>query len=161
MLAYIFSAQGWGSLFGSIIAIIVLACYKKTMDTDGHTHKVDGGACLFSLNHLFFYPSILLHPSIYRLAITDTWCNNSICDSVWRIIVELSLVPALGTLYFRLTLPEAKKYTKSQEDHSHGHDADESTAKKEGMSNGDGDGNEIETGSTYRFSRIARTHRGG
>lgn len=43
MLAYIFSNQGWGSLFGSLATMIVLACYKQTMHVEGHTSKVDGG----------------------------------------------------------------------------------------------------------------------
>ncbi|KIY66028.1 MFS general substrate transporter [Cylindrobasidium torrendii FP15055 ss-10] len=42
MLAYVFSNQGWGSLAGSLVTIIVLACYKHTMDVDGKTSKVDG-----------------------------------------------------------------------------------------------------------------------
>ena len=43
MLAYIFSAQGWGSFAGSIATIVVLACYKHVMDDEGETSKVDGG----------------------------------------------------------------------------------------------------------------------
>lgn len=46
MLAYIFSNQGWGSLVGSIVTIVVLACYKHVMDTEGETSKVDGGTSL-------------------------------------------------------------------------------------------------------------------
>lgn len=34
--------------------------------------------------------------------------------SVWRIVVGLSLVPAFGTLYQRLTLPESKRYEAAQ-----------------------------------------------
>ncbi|PCH40593.1 MFS inorganic phosphate transporter [Wolfiporia cocos MD-104 SS10] len=71
LLAYIFANQGWGSLLGSLMFIIVLACYKNVMDVKGETSKVDG---------------------------------------VWRILVGLSLVPAFGTLYQRLTLPESKRY---------------------------------------------------
>ncbi|KAF9474916.1 phosphate transporter [Pholiota conissans] len=41
MLAYIFSNQGWGSFAGSLVTIIVLLCYKSTMEA-GHTSKVDG-----------------------------------------------------------------------------------------------------------------------
>jgi PHS family inorganic phosphate transporter-like MFS transporter len=33
---------------------------------------------------------------------------------VWRIIVGLSLIPAFGTLYQRLTLPESTRYEESQ-----------------------------------------------
>lgn len=32
---------------------------------------------------------------------------------VWRIVVGLSLIPAFGTLYQRLTLPESTRYLKS------------------------------------------------
>ena len=42
MLAYIFANQGWGSFVGSLVTIIVLACYKKVMEA-GKTSKVDGG----------------------------------------------------------------------------------------------------------------------
>lgn len=43
MLAYIFANQGWGSLAGSLVTIIVLACYKHVMNEEGKTSKVDGG----------------------------------------------------------------------------------------------------------------------
>ncbi|KAG6907148.1 hypothetical protein DXG01_010325 [Tephrocybe rancida] len=75
MLAYIFSNQGWGSLMGSLVTIIVLACYRHVMDDEGKTSKVDG---------------------------------------VWRIVVGVSLVPAFGTLYQRLTLPESTRFLASQ-----------------------------------------------
>lgn len=41
MLAYIFANQGWGSFVGSLVTIIVLACYKHVMEA-GKTSKVDG-----------------------------------------------------------------------------------------------------------------------
>lgn len=44
MLAYIFSNQGWGSLIGALMTIIVLAIYKHSMNDEGHTSKVDGGS---------------------------------------------------------------------------------------------------------------------
>lgn len=79
MLAYIFSNQGWGSLVGSLVTIIVLLCYKGTMEA-GNTSRVDG---------------------------------------VWRICVGISLIPAFGTLYQRLTLPESTRFIRSQKvDHS-------------------------------------------
>ncbi|KAF5361060.1 hypothetical protein D9756_004461 [Leucocoprinus leucothites] len=74
MLAYIFSNQGWGSFFGSLATLIVLACYKHVMDA-GKTSKVDG---------------------------------------IWRIVIGLSLIPAFGTLYQRLTLPESTRYENAQ-----------------------------------------------
>ncbi|KAH9474334.1 putative metabolite transporter C2H8.02 [Psilocybe cubensis] len=75
MLAYIFANQGWGSFAGSLATIIVLLCYKSSMEGRGETSKVDG---------------------------------------VWRIIVGISLVPAFGTLYQRLTLPESTRYLSAQ-----------------------------------------------
>ncbi|KAG1895685.1 major facilitator superfamily domain-containing protein [Suillus fuscotomentosus] len=76
MLAYIFANQGWGSFVGSLVTIVVLACYKHVMNDEDETSKVDG---------------------------------------VWRIVIGLSLIPAFGTLYQRLTLPESTRYKKSQE----------------------------------------------
>ncbi|KAG1844446.1 MFS general substrate transporter [Suillus tomentosus] len=76
MLAYIFANQGWGSFVGSLVTIIVLACYKHVMNDENETSKVDG---------------------------------------VWRIVIGMSLIPAFGTLYQRLTLPESTRYKKSQE----------------------------------------------
>ncbi|KAG8216609.1 major facilitator superfamily domain-containing protein [Butyriboletus roseoflavus] len=75
LLAYIFANQGWGSLVGSLVVLVVLACYKHVMNDLGETSKVDG---------------------------------------VWRIAVALSLIPAFGTLYQRLTLPESKRYVEAQ-----------------------------------------------
>ncbi|KLO16414.1 inorganic phosphate transporter [Schizopora paradoxa] len=75
LLAYVFASQGWGSLGGSLITLIVLLAYKGVMEGRGETSKVDG---------------------------------------VWRVVVGLSLVPAFGTLYQRLTLPEAVKYEEAQ-----------------------------------------------
>ena len=47
LLMYIFANQGWGSLVGSLVVIIVLACYKHVMNDLGETSKVDGGAWHF------------------------------------------------------------------------------------------------------------------
>ncbi|KAG2123088.1 major facilitator superfamily domain-containing protein [Suillus clintonianus] len=41
--------------------------------------------------------------------------ETSKVDGVWRIVVGLSLIPAFGTLYQRLTLPESTRFKKSQE----------------------------------------------
>ncbi|KAL1690128.1 major facilitator superfamily domain-containing protein [Schizophyllum commune] len=73
MLSYIFSNQGWGSLVGSIVFLVVLACYK---------HKLGDG--------------------------------TSGIDGVWRIVIALSLVPAFGTLYQRLTLRESSRFINAQ-----------------------------------------------
>lgn len=54
MLAYIFANQGWGSFVGALATMIVLLCYKSTMQA-GHTSKVDGGmSCTSSRVTLFF-----------------------------------------------------------------------------------------------------------
>lgn len=76
LLAYVFANQGWGSLVGSIVTMIVLQCYKHVMNTDGETSKVDGA---------------------------------------WRIIIGISLVPAFGTLYQRLTLAESRRFKASRQ----------------------------------------------
>ena len=45
---------------------------------------------------------------------------------VWRIVVGVSLVPAFGTLYQRLTLPEAKRYEEAhQNDAARSNDSSE------------------------------------
>ncbi|KAJ7059411.1 major facilitator superfamily domain-containing protein [Mycena amicta] len=43
--------------------------------------------------------------------------ETSKVDGVWRIVVGLSLIPAFGTLYQRLTLPESTRYEESQKPH--------------------------------------------
>ncbi|KAJ7895266.1 hypothetical protein B0H14DRAFT_3426413 [Mycena olivaceomarginata] len=40
--------------------------------------------------------------------------ETSKVDGVWRIVVGLSLIPAFGTLYQRLTLPESTRSVASQ-----------------------------------------------
>jgi MFS transporter, PHS family, inorganic phosphate transporter len=47
LLAYVFANQGWGSLVGSLVTIVVLSAYKPVMDGKGHTSKVDGGTFHF------------------------------------------------------------------------------------------------------------------
>lgn len=49
----------------------------------------------------------------YKTAM-NTHKEVSKVDGVWRICVGLSLIPAFGTLYQRLTLPEAKRYEDAQ-----------------------------------------------
>jgi len=36
-------------------------------------------------------------------------------QSAWRIVIGVSLVPAFGTLYQRLALPESRRYKAAQE----------------------------------------------
>ena len=92
MLAYIFSNQGWGSFVGSLVTIIVLLAYKHVMNDKGETSKVDGGGS---------FPDMRVTVLIFFRI-------------VWRIVVGLSLVPAFGTLYQRLTLPESTRYISSR-----------------------------------------------
>jgi len=40
--------------------------------------------------------------------------HTSKVDGVWRIVIGLALIPAFGTLYQRLTLPESKRFIASQ-----------------------------------------------
>ncbi|KAF5311211.1 hypothetical protein D9611_013008 [Ephemerocybe angulata] len=58
--------------------------------------------------------------AIYRHTI-ETDGHISKVDGVWRIVVGLSLIPAFGTLYQRLTLGESKRYEASKKlvDHEH------------------------------------------
>ncbi|KAF4567161.1 hypothetical protein EYR36_010778 [Pleurotus pulmonarius] len=41
VLAYIVAMQGWGSLVGSLVAIIVLAAYKHVINDNGEVNKLD------------------------------------------------------------------------------------------------------------------------
>jgi MFS transporter, PHS family, inorganic phosphate transporter len=49
----------------------------------------------------------------YRHVMNDEGKTSKV-DGVWRIVVGLSLIPAFGTLYQRLTMPEAERFQKSQ-----------------------------------------------
>lgn len=41
--------------------------------------------------------------------------ETSKVDGVWRIVIGISLIPAFGTLYQRLTLPEAERYKRAKD----------------------------------------------
>lgn len=75
MLGWIFSNQGWGTLAGSIVTLVLLGCFSKSLKA-GHYNEL---------------------------------------DAVWRLQIGLALVPAFATLYFRLTMPESKKFQQSGE----------------------------------------------
>lgn len=51
--------------------------------------------------------------AIYRPAIEERNELSKI-DGVWRIVVGISLIPAFGTLYQRLTLPESTRFISAQ-----------------------------------------------
>jgi len=47
--------------------------------------------------------------AIYKHSMNDLGETSKV-DGVWRIVIGLSLIPAFGTLYQRLTLPESKRF---------------------------------------------------
>jgi len=57
-------------------------------------------------------------------------------DAVWRIQMGLGLVPALATIYFRLTMPEGRKYLQSRE--LNGSGSPKSGVSKDGASSESG-----------------------
>ncbi|KAJ7628959.1 major facilitator superfamily domain-containing protein [Roridomyces roridus] len=69
----------------------------------------------------------------YKHAMNDEGKTSKV-DGVWRIVVGISLIPAFGTLYQRLTLPEAKRYEESQAptamELEHGNPSSEFTGSK-------------------------------
>ena len=93
LLGWIFSNQGWvrlsftysrsvradnvqGNLVGSIVTLILLACFAKALNGEG---------------------------------------NYAQLDAVWRLQIGLALIPAIATLWPRLTMPEGKKFLESRE----------------------------------------------
>lgn len=77
MLAWIFSNQGWGTLAASVVTLVLLGCFKGSLEgANGNYGKLDG---------------------------------------LWRTQIGLALVPACALLYFRLTMPEGRKYLQSNE----------------------------------------------
>ncbi|KAF9194133.1 Inorganic phosphate transporter pho84 [Haplosporangium sp. Z 27] len=69
LMSIIFSMQGIGNMFASIVTLIVLACFKSAIISD-----VDN------------------------------------LDIVWRICVGVGCIPAVSTIYLRLTMPESPRY---------------------------------------------------
>jgi len=51
--------------------------------------------------------------SAYKHVMNDEGHTSKI-DGVWRIVIGIALIPAFGTLYQRLTLPESKRYLASR-----------------------------------------------
>jgi len=62
--------------------------------------------------------------------VMDVKGETSKVDGVWRIVVGLSLIPAFGTLYQRLTLPEAVKFEEAQKSYTGGDDHDGELKKR-------------------------------
>ncbi len=65
-----------GNLVGSIVTLILLACFANALSGEG---------------------------------------NYAQLDAVWRLQIGLALIPALATLWPRLTMPEGKKLLESRE----------------------------------------------
>ncbi|WBW74985.1 plasma membrane inorganic phosphate transmembrane transporter Pho843 [Schizosaccharomyces osmophilus] len=42
LLAWIFSNQGWGTLIGCIATLVILACYRTSLEVHNNYHKLDG-----------------------------------------------------------------------------------------------------------------------
>jgi len=68
--------------------------------------------------------------------IMDDKGETSKVDGAWRIVVGLSLIPAFGTLYCRLTLPESTRYILSQHQ--------KSSPDREGTHDSDAPGSPVE-----------------
>lgn len=75
-LGWIFSNQGWGNFTGSLITLIILACFGPALYGEGKYGQL---------------------------------------DAIWRLQIGLALIPALATLYPRLTMPEGRKFLESRE----------------------------------------------
>ncbi|KAJ2387125.1 hypothetical protein GGI23_006347, partial [Coemansia sp. RSA 2559] len=73
MMAAVFSCQGLGNVSASIVAIVVLACFKSAIQND-----------------------------VYTL------------DYVWRICLGFGAIPGAITLYWRLTMPESKRFQEEE-----------------------------------------------
>ncbi|KAF9105291.1 Inorganic phosphate transporter pho84 [Mortierella sp. AM989] len=69
LMSIIFSMQGIGNMFASIVTLIVLACFKSAIIAD-----------------------------------VDT------LDTVWRVCIGVGCIPAVSTIYLRLTMPESPRY---------------------------------------------------
>ena len=65
-----------GTLAGSIVTLIVLACFEHALDEESKYSQL---------------------------------------NAIWRIQIGVALIPALATLYPRMTMPEGKKYLESRE----------------------------------------------
>ncbi|OCH84068.1 MFS general substrate transporter [Obba rivulosa] len=58
--------------------------------------------------------AVIVVLACYKSAM-ETHGETSKVDGVWRILIGLSLIPAFGTLYQRLTLPESRRFKAAQE----------------------------------------------
>ncbi|CAK5268011.1 unnamed protein product [Mycena citricolor] len=63
---------------------------------------------------LFGSVAFIVTLACYKHVMLDEGKTSKV-DGVWRIVVGISLIPAFGTLYQRLTLPESTRYVESQQ----------------------------------------------
>lgn len=90
MLAFIFSMQGWGNFAGGIVSIIVLACFRQGIHVDHHVGQFN------AVWRIIIGPPIFPPPPPLFATLT-------------LLSPGLILVPAAGTLYQRIVLPESAK----------------------------------------------------
>jgi len=86
MLAFVFANQGWGSLVGSLVTIVVLSIYKPVMHNEERLPRLMAVSLRFGF-------------------LSTDFGGFLINILVWRIAIGLSLIPAIGTLYQRLLCP--------------------------------------------------------
>ncbi|TVY55066.1 Repressible high-affinity phosphate permease [Lachnellula cervina] len=86
MMNAVFAMQGIGQFTAAIIALIVTAGFKESLETGKKVGKV-GAATNCT--------------GVCQLAV----------DKMWRVIVGFGAVPGCIALYYRLTIPETPRYT--------------------------------------------------
>lgn len=94
MLGWIFSNQGWVSRSSDHVAI-----HKA----NGHVSQGNLLGSIVTLITLACFSGSLSNGDYGKL------------DGVWRVQIGLALVPCAITLYFRLSMPESRKFTESTE----------------------------------------------
>lgn len=107
MLSYIFSAQGWGSLVGSLVTIIVLLAYKPAMEGRGETSKVDGGIPNSQFSLLIFVLMSTFHSLArgnWRIAYSCLWHVVPASHLAWvKALHRFSETQARGELWWNWT----------------------------------------------------------
>jgi len=86
MMNAVFAMQGIGQFTAAIIALIVCAGFKESLETGKKVGKV-GAATNCT--------------GVCQLAV----------DKMWRVIIGFGAVPGCIALYYRLTIPETPRYT--------------------------------------------------
>ncbi|KAJ7191304.1 MFS general substrate transporter [Mycena pura] len=96
--------------------------------------------------------------------VMDDKGETSKVDGAWRIVMGLSLIPAFGTLYWRLTLPESTRYIRSQHqssslDSAGAHDSDAPGSPAEGKLEADAEkdaGKDDTDGTAVHVAEVTR-----